>query len=69
MLFLVNVLVSSVCKMNSVISKSNIETEFQEIDSKGGWAHLYQVRYVFHYYSFSGFSGFLIEVQGQRISF
>jgi len=29
--------------MNTVTSKSNVKSEFMEIDSIGGWPQLYQV--------------------------
>jgi len=48
--------------MNTVTSKSNVKSEFTEIDSIGGWPQLYQVwNCVLSYEIERG----LIQVQGQ----
>jgi len=48
--------------MNTVTSKSNVKSEFTEIDSIGGWPQLYQVwNCVLSY----GIERGLIQVQGR----
>lgn len=55
-----------VSKMNTVPSKSNVKSEFMEIDSIGGWPQLYQV---WNCVLSFGIERGLIQVQGQGIVF